>query len=92
MKAWFLTTALVAHSGRRARKRPARAELPLGASGEFGGRLGLDNRWAFNAVRAVGNHGEVFERDVGGGGPPKLHRGLSGLWAGGGLMYAILFR
>ena len=64
----------------------------LGTGGEFGSRLGLDNRWAYNAVRAVGNYGEVFERNVGQGSPLKLRRGLNGLWTAGGLMYAIPFR
>jgi len=64
----------------------------LGTSGEFGQRLGLDNGWAYAAIRAVGNYGEVFERNVGQGGPLKLRRGLNGLWTQGGLMYAIPFR
>ena len=64
----------------------------LGTAGEFGGRLGLDNRWAYNAIRAVGNYGEVFERNVGQASPLKLRRGLNGLWSQGGLMYALPFR
>jgi general L-amino acid transport system substrate-binding protein len=68
------------------------AQRLLGTAGEFGSRLGLDNRWAFNAIRAVGNYGEVFERNVGQGSALKLRRGLNGLWTSGGLMYAIPFR
>jgi len=64
----------------------------LGTAGEFGGRIGLDNRWAYNAIRAVGNYGEVFERNVGQASPLKLRRGLNGLWSQGGLMYALPFR
>ncbi len=75
----------------RARGPDATAQRLLGASGEFGARLGLDNRWAFNAVRAVGNHGEVFERNLGEGSPLKLRRGLNASWTGG-LMYAVPFR
>jgi general L-amino acid transport system substrate-binding protein len=68
------------------------AQRLLGASGEFGSRLGLDNRWMLNAIKAVGNYGEVFERNVGATSPLKLPRGLNGLWSGGGLMYAIPYR
>jgi general L-amino acid transport system substrate-binding protein len=64
----------------------------LGKTGDFGKQLGLDNSWALNAIRAVGNYGEIFERNVGQAGPLKLRRGLNGLWNQGGLMYAIPFR
>jgi len=64
----------------------------LGSSGDLGKQLGLDNRWALNAIRAVGNYGEIFERNVGQNSPLKLRRGLNGLWTKGGLMYAIPFR
>ncbi len=64
----------------------------LGTTGEFGKHLGLENGWALNAIRAVGNYGEIFERHVGQGSPLKLRRGLNGLWNQGGLMYAIPFR
>jgi general L-amino acid transport system substrate-binding protein len=64
----------------------------LGRTGEFGSRLGLDNGFMLNAIRATGNYGEVFERNVGQGSSLKLARGLNGLWNRGGLMYAIPFR
>ena len=60
----------------------------LGASGDHGPLMGLDRRWAYNAVRTVGNYGEVFERNLGEGSPIKLPRGLNDLWTRGGLMYA----
>jgi general L-amino acid transport system substrate-binding protein len=75
-----------------ARGQDATAQPLLGASGEFGSRIGLDNRWTFNAIRAVGNYGEVFERNVGEESPLKSHRGLNSLWTAGGLMYAVPFR
>jgi general L-amino acid transport system substrate-binding protein len=75
-----------------ARGQNPTAQRLLGATGEFGKQLGLDNRWALNAIRAVGNYGEIFERNVGQGSPLKLRRGLNGLWNAGGLMYAIPFR
>jgi len=50
--------------------------------------LGLDEQWAYHVIKAVGNYGEVFERNVGQGSPIKLPRGLNRLWTEGGLMYA----
>src|SRR5215470_13057339 len=64
----------------------------LGKTGDFGSLLGLDNKWMLNAIKAVGNYGEVFDRNVGAGSPLKLSRGLNGLWSKGGLMYAIPYR
>ena len=81
-----------ANAEEQARGQNPTVQRLLGTSGEFGSRLGLDNRWAMNAIKAVGNYGEVFERNVGGGSPLKLRRGLNGLWTAGGLMYAIPFR
>ena len=60
----------------------------LGDSGDHGPVMGLDRRWAYNAIKAVGNYGEVFERNLGQGSPIKLRRGLNDLWTRGGLMYA----
>jgi general L-amino acid transport system substrate-binding protein len=64
----------------------------LGASGDLGSRLGLDNKWLLLAIKAGGNYGEIFERNVGQASPLKLERGLNGLWSKGGLMYAIPFK
>jgi general L-amino acid transport system substrate-binding protein len=60
----------------------------LGAEGDFGKSLGLDNNWAYNIVKLVGNYGEVFDKDVGEGSPLKIKRGLNALWTKGGLQYA----
>jgi len=58
-------------------------------SGEDMGKLlGLDKEWAYRAIKAVGNYGEVFERNVGPKSPLKLPRGLNNLWNKGGIMYA----
>ena len=64
----------------------------LGVSGDLGSRLGLDNKWLLRAIKAGGNYGEIFERNVGKDSPLKLERGLNGLWTKGGLMYAIPFK
>jgi general L-amino acid transport system substrate-binding protein len=60
----------------------------LGVTGEMGKGLGLDNKWAYNIIKQVGNYGESFERNVGKESPLKLDRGVNALWTNGGLMYA----
>lgn len=64
----------------------------LGVSGDHGPLMGLDQRWAYNAIKAVGNYGEIFERNLGSGSPIGLPRGLNDLWTRGGLMYAMPIR
>ncbi len=60
----------------------------LGQDGNFGQVLGLDNAWAANAIKAVGNYGEIFERNVGKDTPLGIERGLNRLWTDGGIQYA----
>ena len=60
----------------------------FGVDGGFGKALGVRDDWAVQALRAVGNYGELFERNVGHNSPLKLERGLNHLWTQGGLMYA----
>ncbi len=60
----------------------------LGAGGGYGKALGVDDGWGLRAVRAVGNYGEMFERNLGRRSPLGLDRGLNRLWTKGGLMYA----
>ncbi|MBA3253949.1 MAG: amino acid ABC transporter substrate-binding protein [Pseudomonadota bacterium] len=60
----------------------------LGSGEDMGKLLGLDKEWAYRAIKAVGNYGEVFERNVGPKSPLKLPRGLNNLWNKGGIMYA----
>ncbi len=60
----------------------------LGTEGAFGEKLGLSNDWAFNVIKAVGNYGEVFERNVGPNTKLKIARGVNALWSKGGLQYA----
>jgi general L-amino acid transport system substrate-binding protein len=50
--------------------------------------LGLPAGWALRAVKAVGNYGELYERNVGAGSPLGIERGVNRLWTEGGLMYA----
>lgn len=60
----------------------------LGVSPGNGQALGLDEAWALNAVKAVGNYGEIFERNVGTGTAVGLQRGMNALWNQGGLIYS----
>ena len=60
----------------------------LGTSEDTGKLLGLDKDWAYRAIKAVGNYGEIFERNVGPKSALKLPRGANNLWSKGGLMYA----
>jgi general L-amino acid transport system substrate-binding protein len=64
----------------------------LGVGQGYGQGLGLDDKFAYNIIKQIGNYGESFERNVGKGSPLKLERGLNDLWNRGGLMYAIPFR
>ncbi len=57
----------------------------LGVAGDHGKLMGLDNRWAYNAIKSVGNYGEIYQRHFG---PIDLPRGPNNLWSNGGLMYA----
>ncbi|PST18558.1 amino acid ABC transporter substrate-binding protein [Mesorhizobium plurifarium] len=60
----------------------------LGIDNEAGKALGLDPKWAYRTVAAVGNYGEVFERHLGRESALKIDRGLNKLWNDGGLIYA----
>lgn len=64
----------------------------LGVTGKLGENMGLDNKWAYNIVKQVGNYGEVFDANVGAGSPLKIDRGLNKLWSDGGLMYPMPMR
>jgi general L-amino acid transport system substrate-binding protein len=57
----------------------------VGASGDLGKGLGIDNKWAYNIVKQVGNYGESFDANLK---PLGFDRGLNRLWNQGGLMYA----
>jgi general L-amino acid transport system substrate-binding protein len=61
----------------------------VGKNGELGKMLGLDNLWAVNVIKAVGNYGELFERHLT---PIGIQRGPNALWTKGGLQYSPPFR
>jgi len=60
----------------------------LGVDGTFGEGIGLSNDWAANAIKAVGNYGEIFDRNIGAGSKLGIARGLNALWTKGGIQYA----
>ena len=57
----------------------------VGATGGLGQMLGLDNKWAYNIIKQVGNYGEQYQRNIK---PLGIERGVNNLWTKGGLMYA----
>lgn len=57
----------------------------LGVEGDMGKALGLDNKWAYNIVKQVGNYGEIWDRNIT---PLGVPRGINNLWTKGGLQYA----
>jgi len=77
-----------------AKANPNQADLRrfLGVEGDFGKQLGLPADFVVQAVKAVGNYGELFERNVGQGSKLKLERGLNRQWSAGGLIYSPPFR
>lgn len=77
-----------------AKANPNQADLRrfLGVEGDFGKHLGLPADFVVQAVKAVGNYGELFERNVGQGSKLKLERGLNRQWSDGGLIYSPPFR
>jgi len=59
----------------------------LGVTDTMGPDTGLPQDWAYKAIKAVGNYGEIFERNIGPKTPLKLERGLNQLWTKGGILY-----
>ncbi|PJE31738.1 L-glutamine-binding protein /L-glutamate-binding protein /L-aspartate-binding protein /L-asparagine-binding protein [Pseudooceanicola antarcticus] len=64
----------------------------LGTEGELGAMLGLEADWAVKAIKAGGNYGELFEKNIGENTPIGLARGLNALYTDGGLLYVPPFR
>ena len=57
----------------------------VGVDGDLGRELGLDNQWAYNAIKQVGNYAEIWDRDMA---PMGIPRGLNRLRKDGGVMYS----
>lgn len=63
----------------------------LGVTPGLGKALGLDEKWAYNVIKQVGNYAEIYDRNLGQKSTFKLDRGLNRLWTDGGLLYAPPF-
>ncbi len=97
MVAWLLNATIVAEEKgitqanvervRNSSKDPEVQRL-LGKTGSVAKDLGYDSDWAVKAIKAVGNYGEIFERNIGKNTPLALARGLNQLWSKGGILYA----
>ena len=64
----------------------------LGTTDDIGKLLGLDKEWMARAIKATGNYGEMFERNVGPKSALQLPRGLNNQWNKGGIQYAMPIR
>ncbi|MFL1461685.1 hypothetical protein ACI6QG_05750 [Roseococcus sp. DSY-14] len=76
----------------RRTRQDANTRRLLGAVPEVGQALRLDPAWALNAVRAIGNYGELYDRHFGPNTPIAMPRAQNNLWTNGGLLYAPPFR
>lgn len=64
----------------------------LGVTPGNGKALGVDEKWAYNIIKKVGNYAEIFDRNLGPATPMKLDRGLNKLYKDGGLLYSPPFK
>ncbi len=93
---WVMETLIQAEEsglGQAGIAAAARSEDPivqrlLGTQKGYAQYLSLDDAWAARVIEAVGNYGELFDRDLGSQSIMRLARGPNDLWTHGGLMYA----
>lgn len=64
----------------------------LGATGDLATGLGLSKDWVVKVIKAVGNYGEIYDRNLGPSTPLNLPRGLNKPWTQGGILYAPPYR
>jgi general L-amino acid transport system substrate-binding protein len=69
----------------KAESKDPKIQRVVGTSGDVGKSLGIDNDWLVRAIKAVGNYGEIYQRNIG---PLGIPRGVNALWNAGGSMYA----
>ncbi len=62
---------------------PGGGQEPLPLAGKA---LGLSTGWQADVLKAVGDYGEIYRRNLGQTSPLDLPRGLNALWTDGGLM------
>ena len=76
----------------RQAERGGEVDNLLGVGLNVGEHLRLDKDWAYRAIKAVGNYGEIYDRHFGPKTPIGMDRGLNRLWSQGGLLYAPQFK
>ncbi len=64
----------------------------LGEVGNYGEMLELDNKWAYNIIKKIGNYSTIYEKNIGEKTLLGLDRGLNNLWTNGGMLYAPPYR
>ncbi len=69
-------------------QRDRELETLAGTREDMGTYLGLDANWARRAIKAAGNYGEIYARNLGENTELKLDREKNRLWNDGGLIYA----
>ena len=69
----------------KAESKDPKIQRIVGTSGDVGKSLGLDNDWLLRAIKAVGNYGELYSRNIG---PLEIPRGVNEQWSKGGALYA----
>lgn len=71
----------------KASPNPAVRRL-LGVVPDLVAGMKLQPTWLYDAIRAVGNYGEIYERNLGPNTAIALPRGINNLWTQGGLIYS----
>ena len=64
----------------------------LGVAADFGTKMGVNNDYAYQAIKAVGNYGEIWDRNIGPKTALRLERGRNALARDGGVMMALPIR
>ncbi|WP_342241510.1 transporter substrate-binding domain-containing protein [Inquilinus sp. OTU3971] len=59
----------------------------LGQEPGFGKAIGLDDKWAHNVIKQVGNYAEIWDRNLGANSPLKVPRGMNALYRDGGVNF-----
>jgi len=76
----------------KANTQDAEVRRLLGLEDEQGKKLGLANDWAYNMIKAGGNFGEIYDRNLGPDTLTAIPRGINALWSDGGLLFSPPFR
>ena len=63
----------------------------LGVDGGLGEKIGLRNDFTINVIKATGNYGEIYERNLGEDSDVKIPRGLNQIYKNGGLHFSPPF-